>query len=168
MRGLIVITIHLAAALAPLIGAIETPAATRDTFPGWPGEWAGKELTALPMSDKEKGFGSGFPGRIGRFSDGGREIILRYVERPSRLLHPSADCLRGSGFEVSPQPARRDENGRLWGCVMAQGNGDRYRVCEHIYDANGGSWYDVSSWFWTVLWRGEKGPWWAVTVAEKL
>jgi|GEM_PF-6938616 len=59
--------------------------------------------------------------------------------KPSRKLHPAADCLRGSGYSVQPQPISRDQNGRFWGCVLAQRDGMSYRVCERIHDQSGNS-----------------------------
>lgn len=168
MRSLIIVLIHLGAALIPFATKHDAAASTQRGFPGWPTELAGRPLNPLPMTAQERGFSQGFPGKISRFSDGNREIIIRYVERPTRRLHPSADCLRGSGYRVSTQPLRRDGEGRLWGCVLAARDGERYRVCEHIRDGVGNGWYDVSSWFWSVMLQGGEGPWWAITVAEEV
>jgi len=136
------------------------------TFQQWPSEFQGAKLRQLPLTAKERGFSQNFPGKIGRFTDGSREMIIRYIEQPSRKLHPSADCLRGSGYSVEPTPIRRDQNGQFWGCVLAQRDAATYRVCERIYDQSGNSWYDVSSWYWLVVLQNKQGPWWAVTVAE--
>lgn len=168
MRGLIIVVIHCAVAILPYAARHGASLEPEKPFPGWPTELAGRPLNPLPVTAQERGFIQGFPGKIGRFSAGSREIIIRYVERPTRRLHPSADCLRGSGYRVSTQPVRRDGDGRLWGCVLAVRDGERYRVCEHIHDETGNGWYDVSSWFWTVVLRDSEGPWWAITLAEKV
>ncbi len=73
------------------------------------------ERTALPLSDREQRFVSGFPGRIARFTDGKREIIVRWVTRETRMLHPAADCFRGMGYAIRPLPIYIDERGRHWG-----------------------------------------------------
>lgn len=168
MRSLIIIAIYCCAAIAPLADWHSTDAQKDRPFPGWPAELHGRELTPLPMTAQEQGFNQGFPGKIGRFNDGIRDVIIRYVERPTRNLHPSADCLRGAGFNISNQPLWRDAQNLLWGCVLAERGGESYRVCEHIRDDNGNGWYDVSSWFWSAVFNNGKGPWWAVTVAERV
>ena len=168
MRHIVIIALHLSACLAPFADWQSHDQSMGQPFQGWPTEFEGRPLTHLPMTDKERGFSQGFPGRIGRFTDGSREIIIRYVERASRKVHPSADCFRGSGYKVEPQAISRDQNGQLWGCVLAERDGISYRVCERMYDQSGNSWYDVSSWFWSVLLKNSQGPWWAVTVAERV
>ena len=120
------------------------------------------------MSEKEQGFNQGIPGKVGRYSDGSREILIRYIDRPTRKLHPSANCLRAAGYKIEPQPIRRDREGKLWGCVLATHDGKTYKVCERMHDESGNSWYDVSSWFWSVLLKNSKGPWWAMTGAEQV
>ena len=168
MRWTILI-IHLAAALAPFIHS-EPPLNTdhAERFPGWPVEFEGHPLEALPMTAQERGYNRGFPGKIGRFSDGQRELIIRYITRASRQLHPSADCLKGSGFKVTPAPIKVDQHGRYWGCQWAIRHGKRFKVCEQIHDLAGNSWYDVSSWYWAALLGRTQGGWWAVTVAEAI
>lgn len=106
---------------------------------------------------------------LGRFTDGSREIIIRFISRPSRKLHSAADCLKGSGYTVEPRPIRVDRQGNYWGCMLAERGGtDRFHVCERIVDTAGNGWYDVSTWFWAALLERSEGPWWAVTVAEAL
>jgi hypothetical protein len=96
-RGEIAVLL-LAAAVAAL-----APFATRSSgavasapFPGWPTHYDGRALTELPLTPREAGFTQDFPGRVGRFSDGQREIIIRWVGAPTRRLHPAADCFRGA------------------------------------------------------------------------
>lgn len=163
------ILVHLAAALVPLFraGGGGTPPAP-DSFPGWPQQFAGRVLEELPLSDRERFFAHDFPGRIARFSDGERELVIRWVDRPTRKLHPAADCLRGAGYEVVPQPIAVDGAGSRWGCVMAGRSGRSSRVCERIVDAKLQGFTDVSSWFWHSVLQRSQGPWWAVTVAEPL
>ena len=168
MKLIIILTLHLAALLVPLADLESSNKLNKTVFQQWPTTFEGQPIYPLPMTDKERGFSQNFPGRIGRFSDGSREIIIRYIDRASRQVHPSADCLRGSGYQIETQPIKRDQKGHLWGCVLAKQNGISYRVCERIYDQSGNSWYDVSSWFWSVLLNNSHGPWWAITVAEEV
>jgi len=134
-------------------------------FPGWPNEFAGRALTALPMTELEQRFMSDFPGRIGRFTDGEREIVIRWVTEGTRQLHPASDCFQGLGYSVKPLALLRDDNGSLWSSFAASRGNDRLRVYERIHSESGASWTDVSAWYWAAL--REDGPWWAITVAEK-
>ena len=168
MQLLIIITLHLAVLLVPFNNWQANKQSNPPSFQQWPSTFEGHVIHRLPMTNKERGFNQNFPGKIARFTDGTREIIIRYIEKPSRKVHPSADCLRGSGYQVEPQAIKRDQNDQLWGCVLAKRNGISYRICERLYDQSGNSWYDVSSWFWSVLLKNSQGPWWAITIAEEI
>jgi len=135
--------------------------------PAWPAHYEGRELTEMPLSPREEAFLRGFPGRVGRFSDGWREIIIRRVDEPTRRLHSAADCLRGAGYAVTPLPARKDASGAAMGCMRASRDKDAIAVCEVIRDGSGGSWPDVSEWFWNALPGTARGPWWSYVVVEK-
>lgn len=135
----------------------------RGAFPGWPSEFEGKSLVELPLSAREQGFVADFPGEVGRFSDGDREIIIRWIEKESRKLHPAADCFKGAGYEVTPLPIQKDGAGQTWGCFAAQRDLKNLSVCEQIRDQTGQTWSDVSSWFWAAFLGRTSGPWWAVT-----
>src|SRR3954466_11032832 len=105
------------AALMPFVSArFQTPGtgAALSPFPGWPSTFEGRTLTLLPLSEMEKKFATGFPGRIARFSDGEREIIIRWATEATRMMHPSSDCFQGLGYSVKPLAAHRDESGSLW------------------------------------------------------
>lgn len=115
-----------------------------------------------PLSALEQRFARNFPGRIDRYGDAGGEWIVRAIDRPTRLLHPAADCFRGLGYTVSPPRVHLDEAGERWSCFRASRDGRTRQVCERIFDAAGGRWTDVSSWYWAALWQAD-GPWWAVT-----
>ena len=115
-----------------LLGFVNgSPPAAVD-FPGWPKQLAGRPLQLLEEVDV-----AGFPGRIGRFEACGEGIVLRWVNRPTRMLHSSADCFRARG-------------------VTFQGS-------EKIYDADGHCFDDVSQWFWSAASGRSRGPWLAVT-----
>jgi len=158
----------LAAALAPLLGRPPAGATTASqNFPGWPTHYEGHALAALPLTRREVGFVQDFPGRVGRFTDGRREIIVRWVGAPTRLLHPAADCFRGSGFAVKPLPVRRDAAGNPMGCFRARHQTDDITVCELLRDARGETWPDVSAWYWHALLGATAAPWWSFVVAER-
>ena len=158
------------AALLPFVSArFETPAtgASVGAFPGWPSTFAGKTLTQLPLNDIEKTFASDFPGRIMRFTDGEREIIVRWVTEATRMLHPSSDCFQGLGYTVKPLAAHRDQNGSLWASFAATKGDERLLVRERIISDSGETWTDVSAWYWSALRHEGSGSWWAITVAQK-
>jgi len=106
-----VVACAIAAALPVLLPKSEHPArAAGDvTFSGWPTEFEGRVLTPLPLTELEQRFGNDFPGKIGRFSDGRREIIIRWVTEATGKLHPASDCFQGIGYSVKPLPLRRDD-----------------------------------------------------------
>ncbi len=168
MRCLMILFLHLSACLVPFLEPPKIGSSQTQTSQLWPTQFQGEPLTRLPMTKQELGFTQTFPGKIARFTDGTRELIIRHIEYPSRMVHPSADCLRGSGYSIEPQPISRDQNSQLWGCVLANRAGKTYRVCERIYDQSGNSWYDVSSWFWSALLNQRQGPWKAITIAEQI
>jgi hypothetical protein len=158
------------AALMPFVSArLETPATVTavTAFPGWPNTFEGRPLTQLPLNKTEEKFATGFPGRIARFSDGEREIIIRWVTEATRMMHPASDCFQGLGYRVKPLAAYRDRSGLLWSSFMATNEDDELLVHERIHSDSGEAWTDVSAWYWSALRHEGRGSWWAITVAEK-
>jgi hypothetical protein len=157
-----------AAAFAPLVARPGGAAsAAEGAFPGWPMQYEGHALTELPLTSRELAFVRDFPGRVGRFSDGRREIIIRWVGAPTRRLHPAADCFRGSGYGVTPLPVGKDATGAAMGCFRASHGADVLMVCELIRDEHGTSWPDVSAWYWNSMLGASPAPWWSFVVAEQ-
>ena len=132
----------------------------------WPTHFRDRPLTPLPLSDLELRFARRFPGAIARFSDGERVLILRQVDRPTRQLHPATDCFAALGYSIDRPRPSTDVEGVAWSCFTATRDGGSLRVCEHIVDAEGQTWTDVSSWFWAAQYGG--GPWSATTVVESV
>jgi hypothetical protein len=159
------------ALLAPWLAAAPITAGggnAATAFPGWPTHFEGRPLTQLPLTEREERFGSGFPGQIARFTDGRRELVVRFVTGATRRLHPASDCFAGIGYRVRPLPLKVDADGTRWGGFTAERGGERFLVRERIYSDAGESWEDVSAWYWTAASGGKNtGPWWAVTVAER-
>jgi hypothetical protein len=155
----------LASATSPLL-ATSHSAPTSTAVPGWPATHDGRTLTALPLTAREQSFADGFPGRIARFTDGRREIILRHVTTATRRLHPASDCYKGLGYEIEPLPLRRDANGQPLGCFSAHKGETRHTVCEGLRDTQGAAWSDISQWYWDALLGQSKGPWWSIVVAD--
>lgn len=158
----------LAAAAAPLaLGGKPVSPNIKATsgFPGWPATFEGRTLTQLPLSALEDRFARDFPGRIARFTDGQREIIMRWVAHPTRKLHPAADCFKANGYTVRPRPIR-EADGQRWATFSATHGKRSFLVSERIHDQNGRQWSDVSAWYWASQ-MGEGGASWAITVAER-
>ena len=158
----------LAAAVAPLVGASSDAGAGNAGFPGWPTDYEGRALTEMPLTPRENSFVRDFPGRVGRFSDGRREIIIRFVDAPTRRLHPAADCFRGIGYGITPMPVRKEASGAAMSCFRAGHGGDAIAVCELIRDQHGSVWPDVSAWYWNAIFGATEGPWWSFVVAERM
>jgi hypothetical protein len=132
----------------------------------WPTAYEGRMLTQLPVSDRERRFYESFPGQMRKFSDGEKEILIRWIQEPTRLLHPSMHCYRGFGYEIAPEPLVKDDRGHLWGCFSASKKGQRtVFVREQISDSSGNSWSDVSAWYWSAIIGKTKGHWQAITIA---
>jgi hypothetical protein len=158
----------IAAALAPLLAMPDVTAmAAHENFPGWPTQYEGRALTEMALTQREAAFVQDFPGRIGRFTDGRREIIIRWVGAPTRRLHSAADCFRGSGYSITPLPIRKDAADAAMGCFRARHRADDMTVCELIRDERGESWPDVSAWYWNAILGSSAAPWWSFVVAER-
>jgi hypothetical protein len=161
------LAVSLLAALLPFLPTGRSRADTQHAFPGWMDQWDGEALRPLPLSEREKRFSAGFPGKVARFTDGRRQYVIRWVSRETRQLHPAADCFRGSGYAVRPTGMQIDEQSRRWGCFEAARPAEKLRVCEHIFDGSGNAWTDVSAWYWAAALENSDGPWWAVTIVER-
>lgn len=154
------------ASLVPLLPAQSRVHDTSD-FPGWPEHFEGRALKQLPLSEREKGFYASFPGRTARFSDGRREIILRWVNAPTRKLHPAADCFRGSGYDIAPEPVFIDPQGQAWGSFSARRDDQQLLIREAVVASTGERWTDIPAWYWSALVAPESTHWWTITIAEK-
>lgn len=144
---------------------IQKPSIANQNFPK---EFEGKSLEQLDLTEREKVFLQGFPGEIKRFTDGKREIIVRYVSQATRKLHPASDCFSAIGYSVKPLPIRIDENENKWSCFKAAKDGENLKVCERIYTNSGKNWTDVSSWYWSALSDSSGEGFWAITFAENI
>jgi hypothetical protein len=161
------IALALWCAMLPL-GATRTSARPPATSQAeWPAHYRGQALRPLALSPVEQRFAAQFPGRIARFAAAdGSELVLRDVNRPTRMLHPAADCWRGIGWRIEATRLERDDDALLWRCFEATKDGQRVRVCERIVDAQGQAFTDTSAWFWAASLHKSSGPWQAITRVE--
>lgn len=156
----------LFAALTPLWPSSSGPNSDRLQFGGWPASHEGRPLQRVALTERETRFADGFPGRIAKFKDGNRVIIVRWLTQPTRKLHPAVDCFKGNGCSAHPLPLRTDTAGRIWGCFEAAAKGESFFVSERIHDEAGNGWTDASAWYWAALLGRTHGPWWAFTVVD--
>ena len=150
--------------------ATTTAAGARPEFPA---HWEGRPVRPLALSDVEERFARRFPGTITRLAvapdqTDSQVLVLRTVERPTRMLHPAADCYQGLGYRISAQRLEFDAEQRLWRCFEAARAGHRQRVCERIVDAKGNGFTDTSAWYWAAALGQSHGPWQALTLASPL
>ena len=158
----------VALALWPLLKQPAAPEPRSGNFIEWPTRFADQTLRPLALSAVEQRFATQFPGAIARFSAGPRLVTLRHVTRPTRKLHPAADCYRGLGYRIEAMHLeQRTEGAGLQRCFIADGHGVRLRVCEYIEDASGQTFSDNSAWYWAALAGDSPGPWRAVSTAEQ-
>jgi hypothetical protein len=148
-------------------GARQAPTSEAPAFE-LPAHWQGRALRPLALSEVEQRFARGFPGTLARLTDGEQVLVLRAVQRPTRMLHPAADCYRALGYAIDHAQLRRDAQAQLWRCFEARRSSTALQVCERINDAGGAGFTDTSAWYWAALLGQSQGPWQAITVARTL
>lgn len=136
-------------------------------FSGWPTTYEGNVLYRLPLSPRETQFTQHFPGKIARFSDGQREIIIRWVAKATRRLHPAKDCFLGVGYRIAPLPVQTNQQGVAMGCFSATRQHSTLQVCEFLTTHRGESWSDVTAWYWQALWQPNANGWWSYVIATQ-
>ncbi len=154
-------------ACLPFLNKPEIPDSGKTKLSALPTHYQGVPLIPTSLSVKEKRFYKNFPGQIAKFKAGPRAVIFRWMTKATRKIHPAGACLRGLGYNVEPQPLRRDRAGNLHGVSMATRGKQILLVKERLYDRVGNSWTDVSSWYWSAILGFSDGPWCAVTVMER-
>lgn len=138
-------------------------------FQEWPDRWDGAPLRPLALGEVEQHFAAHFPGAIARMTDGRRVLVLRRVNAPTRMLHPTADCYRALGYQIAEARVERDLHERLWRCFVAERQGGpKLKVCERIEGAAGDAFTDTSAWYWAAAAGRSAGPWQAVTLAQSI
>jgi hypothetical protein len=155
-----------AAAVTPFLSTRGTAPATSAQTREWPHEFRGRSLTPVAMTDDDRRFLADFPGATARFTDGEHDIVLRWVETPTRKLHPAEDCYRGWGYELSQSRIHDDADGTRWRCFDARRDGRKREVCEQLRDLEGTHFTDVSSWYWSATLHRTTGPWLVTTVSR--
>lgn len=157
--------ICLISVLYPVLLPSNTKTPITNSTTVFPNIFEDRYLKELELTEKEKVFLEDFPGEVKRFTDGEREIVIRYVNQATRKLHPSADCFTAIGYQIKPTALKIDTEQNRWSCFQASKNGEKLKVCERIYSESE-SWTDVSTWYWSALNDVNSTGYWAVTVAE--
>lgn len=125
-------------------------------------------LHPLPASREEAAFATSFPGTLSSHRWGNDQVILRRVNRATRKLHPSADCLRAAGYATSDSVTVQCAEGSQWSRFSATRDGIRLTIHERVVsETDGSAWTDVSAWYWSALRRPLNGPWRAETVISR-
>ena len=155
-----------AAALTPLLAAHHVAPGADTQVRKWPHEFRGRPLMPVPLDGNERRFLEDFPGAVARFSDGEHDILMRWVDQPTRRLHPAEDCYRGWGYEVSESKIRSADDGTRWRCFTARAGGAQRSVCEQLRDLEGAHFTDVSSWYWSATLGRTTGPWLVTTISR--
>jgi hypothetical protein len=160
----------IACSLAALIPLQQSPTVSNASeldFDGWPSEFNGEELFPIDEPDNEA-LAIRFDGKIGRFQFGHDNLVIRWVSKPSRSVHPAADCFRANGYKIHDEKLCSSKNNQLWRCFEVTRNNERFSVRERIFDKNGSAWTDTSSWYWAATLGKTEGPWWFYTVESKI
>jgi exosortase/archaeosortase family protein len=157
----------LASLCAAAMGVERQPPSVPEAepFPGWPTRFEGLPLQETPLTEQEAAFNTAFPGRIARFANGERVVILRWVCHPTHRVHSAADCLQSSGHRITYGALAAAPDGD-WSAFTATHDGTTLWIRERCHDETGKTWPDVSSWFWAALAGQTRGPWWVVTVVS--
>ncbi|MCH6259149.1 exosortase/archaeosortase family protein [Puniceicoccaceae bacterium K14] len=123
--------------------------------------WVPVELTPL-----EEQFARKFPGKLASFRNENEGIVVRRIDRATRMLHSAKDCYRAMGFSIKALPIVKMNDGTFWGRARAAGDDDSVEIRERIVSSDGMSWTDTSSWYWSAILGQSQGPWYSVTIVK--
>ena len=135
-------------------------------FPGWESIAELADLKPLKLRARDAQFAAQFPGEVAAFARGRNIWVARWVAKPTRKLHPAADCLRATGYAVRPEPIFADARRAHWGTISASRGNEKLLVHERIVDRDGREFTDVSAWYWSAIFEKSAGPWWCLTKIE--
>jgi len=137
-------------------------------FKGWPTTFEGARFNQVPLSPLNETFAAHFPGKIAVFANGNTRIVYRWMTAATHQLHPSVDCYRGGGYRIVWLPEHIDSENKRWAAFEAVKDNERLVVHERIVDESGNGWIDVSSWYWSAALHRSGGPWWCITVTQRI
>ncbi len=139
-----------------------------------PTTFNGFVLEELNTSEHERAFYDNFPGKTALYklkSSNGEQIFFRYLETPSRKLHPAEECYKANGTDcvaMEKKIIRVEELSQspiTWGQFKIKENGSEYIIRQAVISLGGKENYsDIPSWYWlTVFSDNDPGPWLAIT-----
>ncbi len=135
-----------------------------DNFPGWQSAPLDSRWQIRELGPQEARFAQEFPGRLAVFGDGASTCVVRWVDHPTRWLHPASYCMRAMGFTISPGPIQARSDGTRWNTAIADQDHSRLEIQERLTSSDGRhTWTDVSSWYWQTVFGRSPGPWWMIT-----
>jgi hypothetical protein len=152
-------------AAAGLIAVAAPCSAQPADFPGWPRAWKGVKLRRAPLGAGDRACTKGFSGESARMVGQDKSYLFRWTKRPSRTLLSAAACYERGGYRVDPDRRTPPEPG--WTCYLAGKTGERWRLCETVYNEQGKRWDNIDAWLEESINDRLPGPFWAVTVAER-
>jgi len=148
-----------------LIEASQESERPRAVFPeiDWPESEQGIWLEPVALPKEQAAFLENFPGAVRVYHAGESIWIYRWVTRPTRQVHPAADCYRASGWETRSQGQVTSPDGTRWSLTIAERGVREIEIHEQIRDQEGAKWTEPSQWFWEALLGPSEGPWWVVS-----
>lgn len=164
---LLIAALAVAAASAWLPRPRPPSGVEHSAFPGWPHTFEGEPLEPMGAGPQDVWFTRDFPGKVARFSARHRQVVIRWVNAPTRRLHPAGDCFAGAGYTLEHRPMQRLRSGPLMSCFAARKGNEVLHVCEHLRNYGAESWPDVSSWYWSALVAPAGAAWWSYVVVER-
>ncbi|MEZ5363123.1 MAG: hypothetical protein R2748_12470 [Bryobacterales bacterium] len=145
--------------------AVQVCLAQPAEFPGWPREWEGVTLQRAPLGAGDRACIKGFSGESARMVGSDKSYLFRWTSRPSRTLQSVSVCYEQAGYRIDPD--RRPPPGPDWTCYLAGKTGERWRLCETVYNQQGKRWATMDKWMEEAINDRLPGPFWSVIVAER-
>jgi len=130
----------------------------------WPTREGNTPLFEIAIPEDQADFLQHFPGSVKVFASADSIWIYRWVNRPTRQLHPARDCYRAAGWEVLEEKQILDTSGHRWSRTHLVHGTREMEIHEQIRDANGTArWTEPSQWFWDAALGRSQGPWWMIS-----
>jgi hypothetical protein len=172
-RFVLYTAVAVAVVAATVVKFVAKPAPSSAQVEGFefPATFCGRTLREVGMTEAERRFYARLPGTVKQFETSEEKLLVRYVIRSARELHPASECYLANGATleypgpvVYPAPEFSDVLPE-WSRFVAELDGTDYEVTETVISTDGAHRYrDIQEWYWKCATGGEdKGPWIALT-----